>query len=458
MRSLRGRLTAGVTVVLAVALLVTGLVAAREARDADRDALDDRLRRTAELSRATALAAVQEELPTGDRRLDAVLDATRTSLRLVLGTTPLLETGDPPPRRPRLPAGLSSFEVGGVRYRAYVTSLRDASLGGLARLELTTDMTPLDRRQAALRDRLLVLGLIALALSAAGVFLASGVVLRPLRRLRDTTASIAGQEDLGRRVPAVGPRELRSLAASFNAMLGRLSRSAGDRQRALDATRRFAADAGHELRTPLTSIQTTLSAFVRHPELPAERRTRMAAETLAEQQRLVALLDGLQVLARGDASPERAAVDLAEVVDAALEAARARHPEVRWSATLPDDPVVLDGWAPGLRSLVDNLLENAARHGAADGEVCVALATGGDARLVVEDAGPGIPETDRERVFEPFARLAGDGRPGSGLGLAIVAQQVRHHGATVDVDHSERLGGARFSVTFPLSGRSRPRR
>jgi two-component system, OmpR family, sensor histidine kinase PrrB len=454
MRSLRGRLTAGVTVVLAVALLVTGLLAAREARQADRDALDDRLRRTAELSRATALAAVQEELPAGDRRLDAVLDATRTSLRLVLGSTPLLETGDPPPRRPALPPGLSTFEAGGARYRAYVTSLRDESLGGLARLELTTDITPLDRRQAALRRRLVLLGLLALVLSAAGVFLASGVVLRPLRRLRDMTARIAGQEDLDRRVPAEGPAELRSLAASFNAMLGRLSRSAADRPRALDATRRFAADAGHELRTPLTSIRATLSALVRHPELPAERRTRMAAETLAQQERLVALLEGLQALARGDASHERAPVDLAEVVDASLEASRERHPQLRWSATLPDDPVVLDGWAPGLRSLVDNLLENAARHGGDGGEVGVLLAADGPARLVVEDGGPGVPEAERERLFEPFARLAPDGRPGSGLGLAIVAQQARHHGATVDVDRSERLGGARFTVRFPLSGRS----
>ena len=86
-------------------------------------------------------------------------------------------------------------------------------------------------------------------------------------------------------------------------MLARLGRSAADRERALTATRRFAADAGHELRTPLTTVQATLSALRRHPDLDAERRGVMLDDALAEQRRLVALLDGLQALARGDAGP-----------------------------------------------------------------------------------------------------------------------------------------------------------
>ncbi len=110
-------------------------------------------------------------------------------------------------------------------------------------------------------------------------------------------------------------------------MLGRLARSAEDRNRALDATRRFAADAGHELRTPLTSVQATLSAIARHPDMPAAQRGDLARDALAEQRRLVELLDSLQALARGDAAPlERADVDLAEVVDASVGAVAARHP------------------------------------------------------------------------------------------------------------------------------------
>jgi signal transduction histidine kinase len=443
-RSLRGRLTLGITVVLAAVLTLAGALALREVDRTDREALDDRLVRTAELSGATALEAVQQELPSADDRLDAVLAATRTSLRLTLGSATLVETGDPVPRHERLPKGLSSFESGGVSYRAYVGDLRDPSLGGLARLELTTRLTSLEERQDRLRNRLLLIGLLALLVAAAGVFAAGGVVLRPLGRLRAATARIAGEEDLDQRVAADrGPTETRALATAFNAMLARLKRSADDRERAIEATRRFAADAGHELRTPLTSIQARLSALARHPDEPPERRTQMATEALAQQRRLVALLDGLQALARSDAAPALEPLDLADAAGAALAAARDRHPAVEWTGDLPDEAVTVDAWEPGLRSLLDNLLENAARHGA--GRVRVAI----DGReVVVEDDGPGIPEAERARIFEPFVRL-GDEAEGSGLGLALVAQQARHHGATVAVDRSERLGGARFAVRFP---------
>ena len=113
-----------------------------------------------------------------------------------------------------------------------------------------------------------------------------------------------------------GPAELRSLAASFNEMLARLGRSAADRERALAATRRFAADAGHELRTPLTSVQANLSALSRHPDMPERAaRRRWSTDALAENRRLVALLDGLQALARGDATPlELGDVELADLV------------------------------------------------------------------------------------------------------------------------------------------------
>jgi signal transduction histidine kinase len=449
MRSVRGRLTLWITVVVAVVLTLAGLLAARDVDHSERGALDDRLVRTAELSGATALEAVQKELPSGDERLDAVLSATRTSLRLTLGGTALVETGDPVPPHGHLPKGLSSFRSGGVNYRAYVSDLRDPSLGGLARLELTTRLTGLEQRQASLRNRLLVIGLLALLLAAAGVFVAGGVVLRPLRRLRAAAERIAGEEDLAQRVPAErGPTETRALAAALNAMLARLSRSASDRERAIEATRRFAADAGHELRTPLTSIQARLSALARHPDEPAERRTQMAEEALGQQRRAAALLDGLQALARGDAAPPLEPVDLADTVDAALAAARERHPDVRWSGDVPDGAVTVDAWEPGLRALLDNLLENAARHGRAEGEVRIAVRGGETPELIVEDDGAGVPDADRARIFEPFVRL-GDESEGSGLGLALVAQQARHHRADIGVDRSPALGGARFAVRFP---------
>lgn len=439
MRSLRGRLTLGLSLVLAAVLAGVGAIVLREVERDQREAVDDRLVRTAELSRATAVRAIEETVPLGDERLNAVLRATSTSVRVTLGGAEIVRTGEPPPQPRALPGGLSTFERRGVRFRGYAVDV-----GELARLEVTTSLAGVEQRQARLRDRLLLVGAFALLAGAGGVFFAAGLVLRPLRRLRRTAASVAVDQDLSVRVPAdSGPSELRDLAASFNEMLARLGRSSEDRERALEATRRFAADAGHELRTPLTSAQATLSALARHPELPPERRTAMAESAIASHRRLVELLDGLQALARGDAATPHEPVELDEIVQAALSDAAERHPDVDFGCDA--QPCRLDGWAPGLRSLVDNLLENAARHGRAGGRVSLTLR---DGTLTVEDDGPGVPDADRERIFEPFARTDDPDRPGSGLGLAIVAQQARHHGATVTVDRSPEFGGARFSVRF----------
>jgi len=455
MRGLRGRLTLGVITVLAVVLVVAGAVVARDVDRSERQVLDDRLRRTAELSRATAVTAVQEDLPDADRRLDAVLRATRSSLRLAIAGTVLLDSGVTlDPHRPP-PLGFATVTIDGTRYRTYAERLRDPGLGGLVRLEVATSLADLEHRRAALRRRLALIGLAVLVVAAVGVWLAADLVLRPLRRLRAAAAGIETEGDLERSVPVAGPAELRALAGSFNAMLRRLSRSADDRNRALRATQRFAADAGHELRTPLTSVQATLSAIARHPDMGEEQRSALARDALAEQRRLVELLDSLQALARGDAAPlERGDVDLGEIVDASVSVVAARHPDTTLTADGPDDPVAYRGWEPGLRILVDNLVENAARHGRPDGRVRVTVhaAVNGDGPAIeVEDDGPGIPAEEREHVFEPFRRLdAGEAetRPGSGLGLALVAQQARLHGADVTVADSP-LGGALLRVAFP---------
>jgi two-component system sensor histidine kinase PrrB len=445
-RSLRGRLTLGVLVVLAAVMAAAGAAALKEIDRSERAALDDRLKRTAELARPTAVAAVQKEVPADDARLDAVLRATGSSLRLMLGRVTLVDAGPKPPRHATLPRGLSTFTSGGRRYRAYVTTLNDKDLGGAARLEAVSSLAGLEDRISDLERRVALIGGAGLVVVGLLVWLIASLVLRPLRRLRAVTASIADDEDLGRRVPDDrGTAELRSVARSFNAMLGRLGRTAADRERALEATRRFAADAGHELRTPLTSVQATLSVLRRHPELDAERREAMLGDALDQQRRLVDLLDGLQALARGDAGPlEHAPVDLAELVDEVVTAAVARHPEVTLTAELPEAPVVVDGWEPGLRLVVENLVTNAVRHGGRT--VAVRLDAG--ATLTVDDDGPGIADADRERIFAPFARVGDREAPGSGLGLALVAQQAGHHRATVTVDRAPRLGGARFVVRF----------
>lgn len=450
LRNLRSRLTFGLVAVLTVVFVLGGLVIARDSDRSERSGVDDRLRRTAELSDTAALAAIEEESPEPDARLDNVLRATGSSLKVTVGPAPVVEAGIDFPTVADAPLGFSTRTVQGRRVRVFVKTLRDDRLGGLARLQATTSLRLVEDRQRRLRERLLLTGIAMLLAAGLGTWFAADVILRPLRRLRSATQDIGSDEDLERRVPEQdGTEELRALARGFNGMLERLGRSAAERNRALAATRRFAADAGHELRTPMTAIQATLSTISRHPDMPADTRQAIAQDALAEQRRLVALLDGLQALARGDANPvEHVEVDLAGMAADGVQAARGAHPGAQIEADLPQEPLVVRGWEPGLRLVLDNLVRNAVRHGRPDGRIRVALTGGRTPVLVVEDDGPGIAPEDRERIFEPFAR-AGDAyeRPGSGLGLALVAQQVGHHGAHVAVDDSP-LGGARFTVTF----------
>jgi len=449
-RSLRARLSLGVGLVIAAVLGISGVLISNYAERTARETLDDRLRRTAELSRATAVDAVQNAVPGTDRRLDAVLRATGSSVRLFIEDVVVLESGRPALAGGIPPTGLRTVTSRGERYRVLVTPLAGAGLGDLAKLEVVSSLAELEERQAELDSRLTWLGIAALLAAGLGAFLAAVRTLGPLRRLRLAAGRIAAEDDLDVRVSETdGPAEVRSLAASFNAMLARLSASASLRERALEATRRFAFDAGHELRTPLTTVQATLSALHRHPDVTPEQRAAMLEDALEEQRRLVALLDGLQALARGEAtSPEHEDVDLADLVTRAVADARIRYPATTFALDLPDAPVVLRGWEPGLRLLVANLVSNAAHHGRPGGNVWVTLAGRPAPVLSVDDDGDGIPEGDRDRIFEPFRRLepAAD-RPGTGLGLALVAQQAREHAATVRVDASP-AGGACVVVAF----------
>ena len=161
------------------------------------------------------------------------------------------------------------------------------------------------------------------------------------------------------------------------------------------------------------------------------------------------LLDGLQALARGEAAEAlpREDVELGDLVDAAIYGARRRHPGVTFALREHDGEGTVHGWANGLRLVVDNLLENAALHGGERVDVDLAREDGGWLLRVADD-GPGVPEDERERLLEPFARGRGTTVQGTGLGLAIVAQQVGLHGGELRLADSP-LGGLAVEIRLP---------
>jgi two-component system sensor histidine kinase PrrB len=464
-RSLRMRVVLAAVAAVAIAIAVTGVVlvstfSSREHRDLDRQLLArahavGALNAPAapgarprpgspppRLSISPALARINQALQTGGELARFVHDGV---VDVQFGARP--KRGVPWPEASR-PSHLETVTVGGEDYRAYtLTPPRGAPASGNGRLEVATPLRDVEDRISSLRTRVIVLGLVALVLASVLAWVLVGVALRSLERLRGAATRVSGTEELGTRLPVGdGPREVDELGMALNAMLARL-------QEAMEATRRFSADAGHELRTPLTALGTNLEVLARNPALSTEQREAILAELAADQQRMAALLEALQALARGDAAEAvpRETVDVAQLVDAAVDGARRRHPRTTFELAGDDGLVPVDAWPDGLRLAVDNLLDNAARHGRPGGRVTVrAERSGGDTVIAVADDGPGIPEAERASVFGRFVRGEAAGPGGHGLGLALVAQQAALHHGRVEIGTSE-LGGALVSLVFSSS-------
>ena len=266
--------------------------------------------------------------------------------------------------------------------------------------------------------------------------------LRPVRRLTHAAEDIARTEQLDP-IEVEGNDEIARLASAFNAMLAALSASR-DRQRQL------VADAGHELRTPLTSLRTNVDLLVqadRRGGLSEEARSELLADVRFQIEELTTLIGDLVELARDEALPVTVEpVDLAEIVDRAVERVRRRASSLEF--VVHTSPWWVTGDAAALERAVTNLLDNAAKWSPPLGVVTVDLA---DGTLLVADEGQGIAEEDLPHVFDRFYRSRESrGMPGSGLGLAIVRQVVERHGGTVRAGRSDK-GGAAFWLTTPGS-------
>ncbi len=269
-------------------------------------------------------------------------------------------------------------------------------------------------------------GLLAFAVAVGAWPLVRRLTQR-LERLRRRVEDL-GRGDLAARAPVEGRDEVADLARSFNRAADRI-------QHLVEAQRRQLAFASHELRSPLARLRVSLEMLAGDPALKAR-----AERDVGELDALIGeLLEASRLEALGKADRDEP-VDLLGLV--AEEAARVQ-------ATAEGEPVLVQGDARLLRRLVRNLFENARRHAAGAGVLARVEGVGAGARLTVADRGPGVPEAERQRIFEPFYRPPGAPETGAsyGLGLALVRQIARAHGGDVRCLPRDG-GGTAFEVTL----------
>jgi two-component system, OmpR family, sensor histidine kinase TctE len=268
--------------------------------------------------------------------------------------------------------------------------------------------------------------------------------LRPVKKLRDEIAD-RSPLDLRPIVETSVPREIAPVVVTLNRLFAML-------RAAVQSQQQFIANTAHQLRTPITGMQAQLDVLVAEP---AAQPIRSRLLTLQEGVRQLAhSANQLLTLARADPAANMAAknqpVELNAIVsevaakffDRALQASIDLGVDAR-PATTHADPSLLD-------DLLSNLVDNALKYTPAGGSVTASAGTqNGRPFLAVEDTGPGIPETDRQRVRQRFYRMPNSPGHGSGLGLAIVDEIARLYGASVSIGAGAKEVGTRIVVLFP---------
>ncbi|GGT35967.1 sensor histidine kinase [Nonomuraea spiralis] len=436
-QGLRFRLTAAAAAVLALALALSASVLLSVLDRALIDTVDASTRQQAQSVRVAADAGtLSSPITTHDGTIVQVLDRSGRITHVTYGTDRLVPLLDAAARARVLRDGRAAFLDG----RPY------AIPGPLRVVVLSADhgqtvlaARPIGEIQTSLgvAGRVLLVGTPALVvLLAVASWLMIGRTLRPISSLRRVAADIT-HTARSRRLPVPQSRdEVHALATTLNGMLARLE-EAEQRQRAL------VSDAAHELRSPLASIRLQLEVALGHPE--GQDWTETAEGVLEDALRLSRLAEDLLALARLDERGGVPARDEPVNLDEVVRQVTERYGEARLTAC---DPVVVRGDALDLSRVLTNLMDNAVRHTSSKVEVALTA----DGVLTVTDDGPGIPEQDRERVFNRFTRLdSGRSRDegGAGLGLAIVRETVRAHGGTVVL--ADAAPGLRAVVRLPVS-------
>jgi signal transduction histidine kinase len=345
-----------------------------------------------------------------------------------------IDDAGPPKQSP----GLHVLEWQGTEWRIF--TLQE---GGMT-IQVATTSASRARKFAAIAPWLLLPLVVLVVVLGLLIRAAVGRALAPLEQVR-TEVSQRSVSSLHALDMHNMPDEVAPLVATLNELLVRLDE-------ALISQRRFIADAAHELRSPLTAVK--LQAQLASRANTQNEREFALAQLTGGVDRAAHLVEQLLHMARLEPSARQGAFQtlsldtlIKKVVADFSTQAEARDIDLGVSACAS---INITGQADSLRMLLGNLLDNALRYSPTGGRVDVELGKEDNQAVIsVYDSGPGIPETERERVFERFYRVAGSDVPGSGLGLSIVRQVAVLHGGHIELN-TAKTGGLAVRVVLPL--------
>jgi two-component system OmpR family sensor kinase len=346
------------------------------------------------------------------------------------------------------------FTIDGKDGQPDIRALAQLLPTGLGSVIVADSLEKVDKTLSQLRFLFLILGIIALTAIGLAARWIIALGLRPLEAVEDTAEAIASG-DLSARLPAAKPdTEVGRLTTSLNTMLSRIEESFTARVASENKLRRFVADASHELRTPLTAIRGFAELHRQGAVVGEEKTGELISRIEKESVRMSSLVEDLLLLARLDQARELAndQVDINTLITEAVASAKAAGPNHPIQVRLDESEIFVLGDSQRIHQVIANLLANARTHTPVGTEIIITAGVGvNETTISVTDNGPGLSQSDQERIFERFyradpSRVRNSGE-GSGLGLSIVDAVMKAHGGYVSVKSN--LGeGSTFTLHF----------
>lgn len=437
-QSLQLRLSASLSIAIMVVAISAGIFSFFSAYEEAIELQDEQLRQMAALIARQDTPLKFAKLPKQGPDHDSEFRVAVQLLTRSSAAGPLL-TGELPDLASNLPEGLQTVETQGVAWRLFVQTLNADSRIAVGQKIAVRDEVA---RDGALRTLMPLLVLFPILLLMVADLIRK--MFQPLKTLA-ADLDLRAEDDL-RAIKATGlPSEIRPFIVAINRLLSRIAQSSL-------AQRRFIADAAHELRSPLTALSLQAERMAA-AEMSLEAASRLT--TLRHGiHRNRNLLDQLLTLARAQNPPLEASKTVSiqlvfrQVLEDLMPLAESKGIDLGVTGEMDATVGVSE---VDLYTLVKNLVDNAIRYTPESGRIDLSVETAeGTVMLIITDTGPGIPEDERDRVFEPFYRVLGNSETGSGLGLSIVKEIASRIGATVHISYSDeqKKSGLRVRVVL----------